>query len=128
MDWVTGLPPGCDRSYNSFLVIFDRFIKTPIVLPSHKDNMAMNTALQIWNREVSWTEIFRTIISDRDPKFIPALWKTLHQLFVTKLSFSTAYHPQTDGLDGRIIQNLDDMVRRLCAYGLELKDCDGLIH
>ncbi|MBW0566201.1 hypothetical protein O181_105916 [Austropuccinia psidii MF-1] len=51
-----------------------------------------------------------------------ALWKNLHQLFGTNLSFSTAYHPQTDGLAERMIQNLEDMVRRLCEYGLELKD------
>ncbi|MBW0594139.1 hypothetical protein O181_133854 [Austropuccinia psidii MF-1] len=30
MDWVTGLPPGGDRPYNAFLVIVDRFTKTPI--------------------------------------------------------------------------------------------------
>ncbi|MBW0467197.1 hypothetical protein O181_006912 [Austropuccinia psidii MF-1] len=24
-----------------------------------------------------------------------------------------------------MIQNLEEMVRRLCAYGLEIKDCDG---
>ncbi|MBW0584076.1 hypothetical protein O181_123791 [Austropuccinia psidii MF-1] len=30
MDLVTGLPPGGDKSYNSCLVIVDRFSKTPI--------------------------------------------------------------------------------------------------
>ncbi|MBW0585757.1 hypothetical protein O181_125472 [Austropuccinia psidii MF-1] len=44
MDWVTGLPPGGDRSYNALLVIADRFSKTPIVLQHHKDDTAMNTA------------------------------------------------------------------------------------
>ncbi|MBW0517189.1 hypothetical protein O181_056904 [Austropuccinia psidii MF-1] len=48
--------------------------------------------------------------------------------FGTKLSFSTAYHLQTDGLAERMINTLVDMVRRLCAYGLELKDCDGFTH
>ncbi|MBW0514874.1 hypothetical protein O181_054589 [Austropuccinia psidii MF-1] len=90
MDWVTGLSPG--------------------------DDTAMDTALLIWNRVVSWTGIFTNIISDRDPKFTSALWTNLHQLFGTKLAFYTAYHPQTDGLAGRMIQNLEDMVRRLCAY------------
>ncbi|MBW0593839.1 hypothetical protein O181_133554 [Austropuccinia psidii MF-1] len=33
MDWATGLPPGGDRSYNSCVVIVDRFSKTPIFLP-----------------------------------------------------------------------------------------------
>ncbi|MBW0557686.1 hypothetical protein O181_097401 [Austropuccinia psidii MF-1] len=43
MDWVTGLPPGGDRSNNAFLVIVDRFSKTPIFLPCHKDDPAMDT-------------------------------------------------------------------------------------
>ncbi|MBW0515423.1 hypothetical protein O181_055138 [Austropuccinia psidii MF-1] len=66
--------------------------------------------------------------SDRDPKFTSAIWTNLHQLFGTKLSFSTSYHPQTDGLAGRIIQTLEDIVRGFCAYGLELKDCYGFTH
>ncbi|MBW0550543.1 hypothetical protein O181_090258 [Austropuccinia psidii MF-1] len=125
MYWVTGLPPGGDRSYNSCLVIVNRFSKTPIFLPCHKDDEAMDTALLIWNRVVLWTGIFTKIIGDRDPKFTSALWRNIHQLFGKKLSFSTAYHPQTDGLAERMIQTLEDMVRRVCAYGLELKDCDS---
>ncbi|MBW0550486.1 hypothetical protein O181_090201 [Austropuccinia psidii MF-1] len=110
MDWVTGLPPGDDRSYNSFLVIVDRFSKTPIFLPFQKDDTAMDTALLIFNRLISWTGIFTNIISDRAPNFTSALWKNLHQLFGKKLSFSTAYHPQTDGLAERMIQTLEDML------------------
>ncbi|MBW0529700.1 hypothetical protein O181_069415 [Austropuccinia psidii MF-1] len=128
MDWVTGIPSGVYRSYNACLVIFDRFCKTPIFLPCHKDDTAMDTAVLIWNRVISWTGIFTNIISDRDPKFTSALWKNLYQLFVTKLSFSTAYHAQTDGLAKRMIQDLEDMVSRSCAYGLEFEDCDGLTH
>ncbi|MBW0504788.1 hypothetical protein O181_044503 [Austropuccinia psidii MF-1] len=37
----------------------------------------------------------------------------------TKLSFSTAYHQQTDGLAERMNQTLKEMIRRSCAYGLE---------
>ncbi|MBW0590005.1 hypothetical protein O181_129720 [Austropuccinia psidii MF-1] len=47
MNWVTGLPPGGDRSYNALLVIVDRFSKTQIFLPCHKDDTAMDTALLI---------------------------------------------------------------------------------
>ncbi|MBW0533060.1 hypothetical protein O181_072775 [Austropuccinia psidii MF-1] len=128
MDWVTGLPPGGDRSYYAFLVIVDRFSKTPIFLPCHKDDTAMDTDLLIWNRVVSWTGIFTNIISDRDPKLTSALWTNLHQLFGTKLCFSTAYHPHPDGLAERIIQTLEKMVRRICAYGLKFKDCYVFTH
>ncbi|MBW0544545.1 hypothetical protein O181_084260, partial [Austropuccinia psidii MF-1] len=98
MDWVTGLPQGGERSYNAFLVIVDRFSKTLIFLPCHNDDTAMDTALLIWNRVISWAGIFTNIINYRYPKFTSALWTNLHQQFWTKLSFSTAYHPQTDGL------------------------------
>ncbi|MBW0551820.1 hypothetical protein O181_091535 [Austropuccinia psidii MF-1] len=101
MDWVTGLPPGGDRSYNACLLIVERFSKNPIFLPCHTDDTAMDTALLIWNRVVSWTDIFTNIIT---------------------------YHPQTDGLAERMIQTLEDMVRRVCAYGLEFQDCDGFTH
>ncbi|MBW0476844.1 hypothetical protein O181_016559 [Austropuccinia psidii MF-1] len=128
MDWVTGLPPGGDRSYNAYLVIVDRFSKTPIFLPCHKDDTAMDAALLIWNRVISWTGILTNIISDGDLRFTSALWTNIHQLFGAKLYFSAAYHPQTDGLAERMIQTLEDMVRRLCAYGLEFNNCDGLTH
>ncbi|MBW0489743.1 hypothetical protein O181_029458 [Austropuccinia psidii MF-1] len=82
----------------------------------------------IWNRVVSWTGIFKNIISNRDPKFTSELWKNLHQLFGTKLSFYKAYKPQADGLAERMIQNLEDMLGRICANGLEFKDCDGFTH
>ncbi|MBW0568612.1 hypothetical protein O181_108327, partial [Austropuccinia psidii MF-1] len=36
----------------------------------------------------------------------------------TKLAFSTAYHPQTDGLAERMIQTMEDILRRFCAYAL----------
>ncbi|MBW0502015.1 hypothetical protein O181_041730 [Austropuccinia psidii MF-1] len=128
MDWVTDLPPGGDRSYNACLVLFDRYRKNTMFLPCHKDDTAMDTAIMIWNKVNSHTDLFQNIISDRDPKFTSALWTNLHNLFGTKLSFSTAYQPQTYGLAERMIQTLEDMIRRFCSYGLEFKDSDGLTH
>ncbi|MBW0547522.1 hypothetical protein O181_087237 [Austropuccinia psidii MF-1] len=69
MDWVTALLPGGDKSYNACPVIVDRYNKTQIFLPCHKDETAMDTALLIWNRVISHTCLFKNIISDRDPKF-----------------------------------------------------------
>ncbi|MBW0529533.1 hypothetical protein O181_069248 [Austropuccinia psidii MF-1] len=128
MDWVTALPPSGDKGYNACLVIVDRYTKTPIFLPCHKDDTAMNTALLLWSRVIAHTGLFKNIISDRDTKFASALWTNLHILCVTKSSFPTAYHPQTDGLAERMIQTLEDMIRRFCTYGLEFKDSDGFTH
>ncbi|MBW0491656.1 hypothetical protein O181_031371 [Austropuccinia psidii MF-1] len=81
----------------------------------------MDIDLPIWNRVISWTGIFTSIISYTDPKFTSALWKNVHQLFGTKLSFSTNYHPQIDGLDERIIQTLEDMCTLLPELELAYK-------
>ncbi|MBW0589829.1 hypothetical protein O181_129544 [Austropuccinia psidii MF-1] len=122
MDWVTSLPPGGDRSFNHFLVIVDRFSKTPIFLPCNKDATAMNTALLIWNRVISWTGIFTNIISDRYPRFTSALCTNLHQLFGTNSSFSTAYPPpQNNGMAESMMQTLEDMCILLPALELEYK-------
>ncbi|MBW0559918.1 hypothetical protein O181_099633 [Austropuccinia psidii MF-1] len=128
MDCVTALPPGGDKSYNACFVIVDSYIKTPIFLPFHNNEKAMDTALLIWNRVISHTGLFKNIISDRDPKFTSALWTSLHKLLGTKLLLSTAYHPQTDGLVERMIQTLEEMIRRFCAYGLEFKYPDPFTH
>ncbi|MBW0550684.1 hypothetical protein O181_090399 [Austropuccinia psidii MF-1] len=128
MDWVTALPPGGDRSYNGCLLIVDRYRKTSMFLPCHKDDKSMDTAMMIWNKVIGHTGLFQNIISDRDPKFTSALWTNLYDLFGTKLSFSIAYHPQTDGLAERWIQTLEDMIRSFYAYGLGFKDSGGFTH
>ncbi|MBW0502532.1 hypothetical protein O181_042247 [Austropuccinia psidii MF-1] len=122
MDWVTALPPNGDKRYYSSLVIVDRYSKALVLLPCHRDETAMDTALLLWSRFISHSGLFKNIISDRDPTFTSALWSNLHRLFETKLSFSTAYHPQTDGLAERMMQDLEDIIRGFCDYGLEFKD------
>ncbi|MBW0511638.1 hypothetical protein O181_051353 [Austropuccinia psidii MF-1] len=96
MDWVTALPPVGDRGYNDCPVLVYRYSKTPMFLPCHKDDTAMDTAIMIWHKAISHTGLFQNIIGDRDPKLTSALWTNLHNLFGAKLSFLTAYHPQTD--------------------------------
>ncbi|MBW0536113.1 hypothetical protein O181_075828 [Austropuccinia psidii MF-1] len=66
--------------------------------------------------------------SDRDPKFTSEFWTNLYDMLGTKLAFSTAYHPQTDGLAERMIQTMEDILRRFCAYGMEYKDHEGCTH
>ncbi|MBW0492433.1 hypothetical protein O181_032148 [Austropuccinia psidii MF-1] len=126
MDWVKALPDGADKRFNYCLVIVDRYRKTSIFWPFHKDEESMSTAWLIWNRLISHTCLFKTIIGDRDPEFTSSLWKTLQKDFGTKISFKTYYHPQTYLLAERMIHTLKYIIRRFCAYGSEFKYLDGL--
>jgi hypothetical protein len=128
IDFVTGLPPGGAYSYNSVLVVVDRYSKRARFIPNHKDDTAMEVAMLFWNRIMADVGIPKIIISDRDPKFTSEFWRNLHDMLGTKLAFSTAYHPQTDGLAERMIQTLEDMLRRFCSFGLEFKNHDGYTH
>jgi hypothetical protein len=39
----------------------------------------------------------KTIVSDKDSRFMGGFWKELFRLVGTKLMPSTSYHPQADG-------------------------------
>ncbi|MBW0591822.1 hypothetical protein O181_131537, partial [Austropuccinia psidii MF-1] len=103
----------------------DRFSKSMRCLPFHKGDTAMDTALLFWNNIISTCGVPKIIISDRDPKFTSEFWTNLYDMLSTKLAFSTAYHPQTDGLAERMIQTMEDILRKFCAYGMEYKDHEG---
>jgi transposase InsO family protein len=53
----------------------------------------------------------KTIVSDRGPQFVSKFWEELHKSLGTKLLYSSAYHPQTNGQTERVNQILEDMLR-----------------
>ncbi|MBW0551609.1 hypothetical protein O181_091324 [Austropuccinia psidii MF-1] len=128
MDWVTGLVPGGKENFNAFLVIVDTYSKCVRCLPCQKEDTAMDTTLLLWNNIISTCGVPKVIISDMDPKITSEFWNNLYNILVTKLAFYTAYHPQTDGLAERMIQTMEDIIRRFCAYGMEYKDHEGYTH
>ena len=52
-----------------------------------------------------------SIVSDRDTRVLSHFWQSLQTSLGSKLKFSTAYYPQTDGQSERAIQVLEDMLR-----------------
>jgi hypothetical protein len=44
----------------------------------------------------------KKIVSNRGTQFTSRFWEKLHEAMDTKLNFSSAYHPQTDGQTERV--------------------------
>ncbi|MBW0475705.1 hypothetical protein O181_015420 [Austropuccinia psidii MF-1] len=128
MDWATGLVPGGKENFNACLVLVDRYRKKARFLLCHKEDTAINTVLLFWNNIIATCGVPKIIISDRDPKFESEFWTNIYDTLQTKLAFSATYHPQTDDLAERMIQKMEDIIRRFCEYGMEYKDHEGYTH
>ncbi|KAL4013397.1 hypothetical protein IC575_025566 [Cucumis melo] len=110
MDFITGLPKTL-KGYIVIWVVIDRLTKSVHFVPGKSTYTASK-----WG-QFYMTEIVRlhgvpvSIISDRDARFTSKFWKGLQLALGTRLDFSTAFHPQTDGQTERLNQVLEDMLR-----------------
>ena len=84
------------------MVVVDKLSKETHFIHVKSTYKAINI-VDIFMKEVFCLhDIPKVIISDRDVKFTGNFWKGLFQGLNTKLNFSTAYHPQTDGQTERV--------------------------
>ncbi|KAA3460492.1 DNA/RNA polymerases superfamily protein [Gossypium australe] len=103
MDFVSGLPLTPTKK-DSVWVIVDRLTKSTNFIPVRVDYSLQRLAKLYVAEIVRLHGVPVLIISDRDPRFTSQFWKALHQALGTRLDFSTAFHPQSDGQSERVIQ------------------------
>ena len=96
MDFIVGLPRA-QRGYDLIWVIVDRLTKVAHFLPIKTTYRGPKLAELYMERIVSLHGVPKKIVSDRGTQFTSQFWRTVHSSLGTKLNFSTAYHPQTDG-------------------------------
>jgi len=66
-------------------------------IPCNKRNDATYITKLYFKEVMTLHGIPRTIVSDRDPKFLSHFWVTLWKNMGTKLKYCMKCHPQTDG-------------------------------
>jgi hypothetical protein len=110
MDFVSGLPR-TTGGHDSIWVIVDRLTKSAHFLPV-RTTYSLNRLARLYLQEIVRLHgVPVSIVSDRDPRFVSRFWSGLQEAMGTRLKFSTAFHPQTDGQSERTIQTLEDMLR-----------------
>jgi len=110
MDFVTHLPRTV-RGHDAIWVIVDRLTKSAHFLAVNL-RMSITRLAQLYISEiVKLHGVSSSIVSDRDPCFTSRFWQALQSAMGSRLSMSSAYHPQTDGQSKRTIQSLEDLLQ-----------------
>jgi hypothetical protein len=92
----------------------DRLTKVAHFIPMKTPYTGAKLAALYMSRIVCLHGVPEKIVSDRGTQFTSRFWEKLHVSMDTKLNFSSAYYPQTDGQTERTNQILEDMLRA-CA-------------
>ena len=112
IDFILALPPMGPDAMDCAMSVTDKFTKRTMALPGKTTYSAEDWANVLITALMArdWG-IPRSIISDRDRKFMSSFWRTIFKRLGVEMLTSTAYHPQTDGQSERTNQTLEIALR-----------------
>ena len=109
MDFIISLPSSA--GFTAILVVVDRLTKGAHFAPL-KPGFSAKVVASVFLDNVVWLHGFLAgIVSDQDPIFLSTFWKQLMHFSGIKLSYSTAYHPQSDGQSEVVNRGLEQYLR-----------------
>ena len=92
IDFVLGLPKTV-KGYDSIFFVVDRFSKMAHFILCKKISYVEHVVELFFKEIVRLHGLPRSIISNKDSKFVGYFWKTLWKKMGTELKFSFAFHP-----------------------------------
>jgi hypothetical protein len=115
MDFITQLPV-TKQGNDAIMVVVDKLSKKAHFIATKTNVSAPDVATLFFREVVRHHGVPKNVISDRDPRFTSMFWKALWQQLGTKLSMSTAYHPQSDGQTEVTNKIVENMLRAYADY------------
>ena len=96
MNFIVGLPH-TQKGFDSIWVIVDCLTKVAHFIPIKTTYTGAHLAERYMEWIICLHGVPKTIVLDRGTQFTSRFWEKLHEAMGTKLNFSSAYHPQTNG-------------------------------
>jgi hypothetical protein len=127
MDFIFGLPRS-RKGRDSIFVVVDRFFKMAHFIACHKTDDVINIADLFFREVIRLHGLPRSVVSNRDVKFLSYFWKVLWGKLGTKLLYSTTCHPQTDGQTEVVNRTVIQLLRAIIQKNLKnWEDCLSFI-
>ena len=126
MDFIMGFPRSSNGN-DGILTVVDRATKMVHLVPVKQTITASETAQVYWTNIGRLHGVPRSIVSDRDPRFVSKFWQGLWSLLGTKLRMSSAYHPQTDGQTEAMNRVVEMILRSLMHESRDYENWETIL-
>jgi len=93
------------------MTVVDSVFKRVHFVPTHTTVTAEGAARLFLHHVWKLHGLPKRVVSDHGPQFVASFTKELYRLLGIRLSFSTAWHPQTDGQTEHVNQELNQFLR-----------------
>jgi len=114
MDIIGPLPES--KGYNAILVITEYLTKMKILVPCTTEITSAGVAVILRRELFRKHGLPKKVISDRGSNFVSHFMQALYKLLGIKGAPSTAYHPQTDGMNERSHQETEQYLAAFTNY------------
>eukprot|EP00889_Picochlorum_renovo_P006422 jgi/Picre1/33452/NNA_008776.t1 len=115
-----GFPKNEETKHDSILVFVDRLSKMVRTVPIQKEGLSTKRIVEAFIDTIFKLHgMPKRIITDRASTFTGEFYHAMMDVFGTKLSHTTAFHPQSDGQTERANRSIIDMLRAYCANNIQ---------